>query len=73
MLPKFSQATYESEPVSCKKCGWSGTGADVILIDFYGITDSQDLYCPECDKKIGTLVKEKRTDPPVDNTGGPGL
>ncbi|NTS42918.1 hypothetical protein HRG84_18670 [Flavisolibacter sp. BT320] len=73
MLPKFSQATYESEPVSCKKCGWSGTGADAILIDFYGITDSQDLYCPECDKKIGTLVKEKRADPPFDNNGGPGL
>ncbi|HEY1022162.1 MAG TPA: hypothetical protein VGE06_07600 [Flavisolibacter sp.] len=64
MLPQFQQSTFESQPVQCKKCGWSGTGAEALLIDFYGVTDNQEIYCPECDKKIGTVVKDNRSDPP---------
>ena len=28
------------------------------MIDFYGVADSKEVHCPECDEKIAILRKD---------------
>lgn len=64
MLPRYPQSTFDEQPVSCSACGWSGTGADAVVISFYGVADGQEVACPACDNRIGLLVKDNHSDPP---------
>jgi DNA-directed RNA polymerase subunit RPC12/RpoP len=64
MLPEYPQSTFDEQQLTCPHCGWSGTGAKAHLIDFYGVAENQEVHCPQCDKKIGLVVKDNRSDPP---------
>lgn len=50
---------YLDEDLVCEKCGWAGKASDANLIDFYGISDTKELHCPNCDTIVGTLQSTK--------------
>jgi len=51
----FRDAGFEEEPVSCPVCNWRGSGDEAVVIDFYGVSKTQEVRCPECDNIIGGL------------------
>jgi hypothetical protein len=46
---------YTDQDVSCEECGWIGKGREANLIDFYGVSEIQELHCPNCDATVATL------------------
>lgn len=59
MLPEYQESSFDNQALNCSHCNWKGEGRDAVIIDFFGVTDSKEVHCPECDKKIGTLVRDK--------------
>jgi len=55
----FNPATFEEESLSCNQCNWKGKGADAIKIDFYNLTSTNEIRCPNCDSLLGILPVEK--------------
>ena len=58
MIPVYNEHEFDAQTLACANCGWSGKGQDALVIDFYGITESKEVHCPECDEKIALLRKE---------------
>ncbi len=69
MLPEYLQSSFDDQQLSCPKCQWKGTGADAVIIDFYGITKTKEVHCPDCDEKIGILVRDEDPPPGESATG----
>ena len=57
MTVEFNDKNFEEQAVSCPKCHWKGTGADAIIIDFYGVVPDKEVHCPKCDTRLGILKK----------------
>ena len=58
MIPEYKEREFWAQTLSCANCGWSGKGHDTVVIDFYGVADSKEVHCPECDEKIAILRKD---------------
>lgn len=55
-MPRILNAyDYEEQDLKCDDCPWEGKGADAILIDFYGVSDVQELHCPNCDAILAII------------------
>lgn len=59
MLPEYSATNFEEQSLSCPKCGWKGTGYDAVVIDFFGVTKSKEVHCPQCDTTIAIVTNDK--------------
>ena len=60
MVPVYQENDFYEQKLSCTKCGWKGLGYDANIISFFGVTDSKEVHCPECDEKIAILQKGDR-------------
>ena len=69
MLPEYQEDSFARQTLSCPACQWKGTGADAVVIDLYGIVKAKEVHCPNCDEKIGILVKDEDTPPGESATG----
>jgi hypothetical protein len=58
MEAEYHQKNFDEQVLSCNNCHWKGKGSETILIDFYGITKTNEIHCPRCDEKLGILIKE---------------
>lgn len=58
MLPEYHDNNFSEQPLKCSHCGWTGKGHEAVIIDFFGVTKSKEVHCPNCDKTIGTLRSE---------------
>lgn len=54
----FDQRTFDTQPLQCPNCGWSGEGSAANVIGFYGIGKFQQVICPKCDEYLGNLSKD---------------
>lgn len=59
MVDIFSPATFDDEQISCPRCSWQGRGDDTVLIDFYGLSSTKEVHCPECDAVLGGIERER--------------
>jgi hypothetical protein len=64
MIPKYTDKEYDDQSLKCDNCQWTGKGSDAVLIDFYGVTDTKELHCPNCDKTIALVTRNEEKDPP---------
>ena len=65
----YSEREFESTSLQCPRCGWSGKGDEVHVVDFYGISRVMEAHCPGCDKQLGNI---RRPDPSGRSSpGGP--
>lgn len=55
----FDQANFDSQKLTCSRCGWNGEGVDAKVADFYGIGKFKEVTCPECDARIGSIARER--------------
>lgn len=55
----FDPLKFYEEKLACPQCSWTGIGDEAILIDLYGITNSREVRCPNCDALLGILPVEK--------------
>jgi hypothetical protein len=53
----FNENEFNTQMLTCSNCGWSGTGSETKVIDFYGLTEAKQVNCPACDNNLGSLVK----------------
>ena len=60
-LPEYNNANFEEQDLRCSNCNWQGKGYDAVVIDFFGVTKSKEVHCPECDETIGTITTEGGT------------
>lgn len=57
MISNYLDNDFEEKDLSCSKYGWKGKGHEVVVIDFYGVTDKKEMHCPQCDTTIALLQK----------------
>ena len=55
MRKVFSEMDYESQPVVCENCGWKDQAGNANLIDFYGVSATKEIHCPQCDNTIAII------------------
>lgn len=60
MVPEYDDKTFEEQDLQCTKCNWKGKGYDANVIDFFGVSKSKEVHCPNCDTTIGTVVRNDR-------------
>ena len=53
----YDQRVFNDQQISCSKCGWSGTGAESHVSEFFGIGNSKEVLCPLCDGHIGQITR----------------
>jgi len=53
----FDQRTFDRKSLTCPKCGWTGTGGQTHIADFYGIGKFKEVLCPKCDRHLGSLSR----------------
>lgn len=58
MLPQFTEDSLAKQSLTCPNCNWTGPGDDAVVIDFYGVTKTKEVHCPNCDEKLAILVKD---------------
>jgi hypothetical protein len=58
----YELKAFYTQSITCDSCGWNGTGADTIIIDMYGIGDTRQVNCPNCDNFLGNLPKVTAAD-----------
>jgi hypothetical protein len=58
MQTEYKTSTFQEQDLRCDKCGWTGKGADAVLIDFYGVVKDKEIHCPACDEKLGILKRD---------------
>lgn len=58
MLPEYHEKEFTEQTLECNNCGWKGKGKDATVIDFFGVTKSMELHCPNCDNVIGIISKD---------------
>lgn len=66
-MTSFRSTELYDQLLNCPDCGWSGTGSEANLIDFYGVSVSSEVHCPNCDTTIGTVQNEEGS--PGQNNG----
>jgi hypothetical protein len=59
ILPTYQESNFRGQPLTCKACYWKGEGDHANVIDFYGVGNSKEIHCPECDEKICLLEKDE--------------
>jgi hypothetical protein len=57
MVPEFSNRDFEEQDLQCGNCNWQGKGYDANVIDFFGVSKSKEVHCPNCDVTIGIVTK----------------
>lgn len=72
MVPEYSSTTFEEQDLHCANCNWQGKGYNAVVIDFFGVTKSKEVHCPECDKTIG-IVTTDGGDTPGESTNDPSF
>lgn len=55
----FDPLVFYEEKLTCPQCNWNGRGDEAILIDLYGLTNTREVRCPNCDALLGILPVEK--------------
>ena len=58
----YREANFEEESLHCPHCEWRGKGDETVVIDFYGISKTQEVRCPECDSVLGGLRTQNDRD-----------
>lgn len=66
-LTEYAKKEFDAADITCQHCHWKGKGAAAIVIDFYGVSDSSEVHCPDCDAKLSSIKKEKGS-PPGEST-----
>jgi hypothetical protein len=61
MQREFVQGSFSEQPLQCSNCNWQGTGAEAIVIDFYGVTKNREVHCPQCDEPLGLLRQDNNS------------
>ena len=64
MVTEFRQKDFDEQSLHCTKCQWKGKGTDANVIDLYGVSNSKEVHCPECDSKIAVVVREDDDETP---------
>lgn len=54
----FDQRNFDDELLQCPKCGWSGSGSEAHIADFYGIGRFKQVSCPNCQEYLGNLSRD---------------
>lgn len=58
MSVTFDGKNFREQTITCPNCGWSGKGADVHIIDLYGLSKMKEVHCPDCDYSLGSLNED---------------
>jgi hypothetical protein len=62
MKEVYSEEEFSDEILECPKCGWKGKGSEAVIIDLYGVTDVQEIHCPNCDHYLAGLKRAENLD-----------
>jgi hypothetical protein len=63
MTPEYRENNFEEQDLVCPHCHWKGKGYDAVVIDFFGVSKTNDVHCPKCDKTIGIIKKDDGSAP----------
>lgn len=61
-LPEYNENDFEEQHFFCPNCQWKGEGYDVVIIDFFGVSKSKEVHCPNCDTTIAIITKAENGD-----------
>lgn len=59
MATDYDEVTFPEQQLHCDNCGWSGSGNEAHLIDFYGATNVKQVECPNCNTILGNLKSSR--------------
>ena len=65
MKPVYSDIELEDQLLKCDNCGWQGKGDDARIVDFYGVSKTQEIHCPNCDEYLANLHIDKDDSSPA--------
>ena len=51
----FHYFTYRDETLTCKRCGWQGTGRELRIGEISEVHWIWDLDCPKCHETVGSV------------------
>ncbi len=57
-MNEYSESELDNKYIKCPHCGWEGMGSGAVIVDFFGVTDAQEIHCPQCDENLGRLVQK---------------
>lgn len=69
---EYNETNFEEQDLSCSNCHWKGKGYDAVIIDFFGVTKSKEVHCPNCDSTIA-IITTAQDNEPGESAGDPGF
>lgn len=59
MTPEYRETNFEEQDLTCPHCHWKGKGYDAVVIDFFGVSNTNEVHCPNCDETIGVIKRDE--------------